>query len=326
MMASSLVEKTAALMTVKFREEHHQQVSVSYVGDYSTDISHVFKFSLGTSSGDITVFAKIDKNDSGLVVEEYENISAIKRLGIENEKYKIPEIALFDRGQGILALKECRGTLFLDYIRSQCMWRSKGNMHTISSYAKSLGLWLSHYESHTQESCAAAFEEAITADFDQYAEVLRSSWANESIWKLFLKCEAQFFEELRRLEYPVSTYLSHGDFHPGNFFIEGEKVTAIDFQQGKRMLNGYDALYCELNSLLSFGLTKYRPAAMKMIRSSFLEGYHENGDLSYRGILKPMIVVRALVYLSTVVLQRPGLFSYLLARLDMKTASSWLAR
>jgi Ser/Thr protein kinase RdoA (MazF antagonist) len=206
------------------------------------------------------------------------------------------------------------------------MWRAHGNMSTIASHARSLGLWLSHYESNTQESCSESFEDTVLADFDQYAKVLSNSQVNKSIQKLFVECEAQFTKQLKQLEYPVNTYLAHGDFHPGNFFIDGDKVTAIDFQQGKRMLNGYDALYCELNSFLSFGVSKYRPSAMKIIRSSFLDGYNESGDLSYSGLLKPLIVVRALVYLSTIALQRPGLSSYLLARLDMKTASSWLAR
>lgn len=321
-MYRSLIAKVEAILSAKVLGNMVVDNSITYIADYSTEISYVFKFSIQAGSSVKTIFTKMDKYNSGLVLEEYNNLCNVKKLNLTSRQFRVPEIALFDEENGILGSEECKGLLFLELINNHCKWRSSGQLENIPSFATSVGSWLSYYEKNTQKKSSSNFKETLIDEFNLYTQHLTNMFTDKSISRLFLKCKDRFFEELKELEYPANTYLSHGDFHPGNFFIEGQDVTAIDFQQSKRRLNGYDAIYFEMNSLLSFGPLNYRPKYMALIQSSFSAGY--NSSIEYEKLLKPLVIARALVYLNTIGFSKGNFFSYLSVNIDIRKLTYWL--
>lgn len=325
-MNTSMIQNFEAILKAHLTANNNDTVTAEFILDYSTDISFVLKFLVTINQNSFNVFIKSDKSQNGLLLEEYNNLSNFKEFHFDSKTFQFPEIIMFSQEDNILALEECQGDLFLDYINQDCKWLSLEKSLRVSSSAKHLGKWLSYIEKKTIKNTPLTdIKRNLIAEYEEYSINLTTNQTISAINKLHLQCKDLLFKNLDYLNTPVSTYLSHGDFHPGNFFISGEKVTAIDFQHSKTRLVGYDALYFDMNLTLSFGIIKFKPNMINNIRLGFEQGYKHNtsNNFNYIEIIKSLIVLRALVYLNSVCVHNKGL-SRVSVHIDIKKLHSWL--
>ncbi|MDX1585070.1 MAG: phosphotransferase, partial [Thermoanaerobaculia bacterium] len=75
---------------------------------------------------------------------------------------------------------------------------------------------------------------------------------------------------------PVSAVSTHGDFWPGNVFVDHESLTAIDFE-GYHLATPSQDL-CWFLAHADLYLVFRAPALLRLVRSSFLDGYGHQID------------------------------------------------
>jgi len=230
----------------------------------------------------------------------------------------------------VLVLKECAGDNVLDIIDKGCRWftPAKHDEYAIEA-AEAMGRWLNHLE-----TASLGIEKPI----DVYNRVKKSAEnAGEKIYarnsgdaaisivKSCLKDMGGAMEKMKEMEDKI--YLAHGDFHPGNFFAVGKQpgITAIDFQLARPQFVGYDALYFEQALLMSFGPSKFSPYSIRKILDAFWQGYNRSLDdpLWLKRLLKSQLVLRALIYLSTIS-QTGGVLRRFVNLLDIYKLRRWL--
>jgi len=308
---------------------HSDSVSIDFVADYSTAMSIVLNYTIVEDGAIQDVFIKRERvgHEEGILKREYANLQTLSNQA--SSQFKCANAIVFSEKDNILVLSKCQGDTFFDLINETCKWPSlfTFSAQTLQSI-KSFGQWLQH-----REKSSAAFtshEQVLTKielEINQVEKNLKRYALKEQSFPLFNQCKKVLKENLHNVLINNSNiYLAHGDFHPGNFFVdENQVISAIDFQHVDTKIIGYDALYFEMILIISFGIKRYNPRLINKVLMTFQEGYSRdvNTPPEQKSVVKALITMRALVYLSST-FQEKNKISSITTTLDLKKLQKWL--
>ncbi len=312
-----------------FSEIEGKKIQITFIEDFSTEMSIVIKLNVSHDSFNQCIFIKRERqnHELGILKREFDNLSKLNQ--VKSELFNCAEIFAFSEEKNILILKECKGKSFFDLIIHASRWPGQLFFsREIHESTMAVGRWLKF-----REECSIAYtshkyvKDNIQREISEAEENITRSKFKKQVLPLFVRCKNIINDKMDKVIISDNfVYLAHGDFHPGNFFVNNaNSVSAIDFQHVEARFIGYDALYFESILLLSFGLFRYNPIFIKKLFRSFLQGYNrkpkENSDLVM--LIKAVIVIRALVFLSSTYEPKKTL-SKIKNFIDLKKLSYWL--
>jgi len=314
-----------------FLKQHYQSdsVSINFIADYSTAMSLVFKYAIVENGTLQDVFIKRERvgHEEGILKREYVNLLALNKQA--SSQFKCANAIVFSEKDNVLVLTKCQGDTFFDLINEICKWPSlfTFSAQTLKSIM-SLGQWLQHREkASTTFTSHEEVRNKIEQEVNQVEKNLQRYAFKEQSFPLFNQCKKILTENLNNILIDNSNiYLAHGDFHPGNFFVdENQVISAIDFQHVDTKIIGYDALYFEMILLISFGIKRYNPRLINQVLTTFQEGYSRDINTlpEQKSVIKALITMRALVYLSST-FQEKNKISSITTTLDLKKLQKWL--
>ncbi len=313
-----------------FLEKYYKNDSVTiiFIADFSTAMSIVLNYVIIKDGISNDIFIKRERvgHKQGILEREYENLLTLNKNF--SFQYKCAEIITFSEKENILVLKACQGENVFDLVSKACKWPSLINVPQVTLQSiESLGKWLNYRESVSVAHTATKVREKILLETKQVETNLNRYAFKKYSLPLFFKCKTLINDNLSSvLSNNNNTYLAHGDFHPGNFFVDDNQiVSVIDFQHVDDRIIGYDALYFEMILLLSFGVKRYNPLLIRKVLASFQQGYSRNIDNCphQKLVIKALITMRALVYLSSIY-QEENTLSKIINTLDLKKLKNWL--
>lgn len=313
--------------------ESCDQVSIKIESSQTTLLNKVLRCRVST--GDATtpafyVYAKVEKTADATSPLEHE-IKSIESVG----SFLTPCITQYNCVNAIgycddnrlLVLRECTGDRLLDLIDQNCRWGRRMGGGVLSA-GRAAGGWVGSLESHSKgmasnETVASDVHAMTAVAYERVCDMNSLPRAKQLAERCMFGLDGAL-SDIGRL--PPSTYLAHGDFHPGNLFVSNAEpcVTAIDFQLSRPQFVGFDMLYFHMTCCLSFGPRRYRPWTIRRLYSAFQEGHDAAGipDALCRRLVKSQIVMRSLVYLSTIASQADGLRAWACSR-DFRKVQKW---
>ncbi len=229
----------------------------------------------------------------------------------------------------VLILKECKGKSFFDSIAQTCRWPGQFFFSDeVHETTVAVGRWLKFgEESSIAYSSHKDVKDNIKKGILEADENISRGEFKRQASPLLVRCKSIINDKIDRVIISDDfVYLAHGDFHPGNFFVNKAKyVSAIDFRHVEVRFIGYDALYFESMLLLSFGFFRYNPLFIKKLYRAFLQGYNRKleGSSDLVMLIKAVIVIRALVFLSSTYEPQKAL-SKIKHAIDLKKLNDWL--
>ncbi len=287
---------------------NNSRAKVELMADLGTEMSIVLKLKVLFPDKESIIYVKKEKKNTeeGILKREYGNLLRFNKLFEQNKSnFSCEELLGYFETDQTLVLKECPGDCFFDLIKQGCGWFApKKDLSSTLRAAESCGKWLTFVEN---TSLGVVNTGNTLTKFRQNIDIaegnIKGNVASSHLMPLFSTCKNLILNHLDTMSVsPNDFYLAHGDFHPGNFFIQDEeRVSAIDFQHVGTQLVGYDALYFELQLLLSFGPKNFHPWHIGKLSRGFFLGYGRvlNQNSKQTQIVKAQIVIRALVYLAS---------------------------
>ncbi len=325
-------EAVLCLIKDVFPQWSDGSLSLRVVGDYSTPLSIVWRVAVESDNENRFVFIKRERKDTedAILKREYENIVRFSSF-YKDQHLHISNLIFFSEENNLLILNECRGETFLEVIKRECGWLDTvvdGKL--VYDSAQAIGYWLNEHEEKTSQ-CSSKIEilENIELEISNYESRLLNSNIYKKILPLLELCKSILNCNLEKSICSDSLiYFAHGDFHPGNIFVDKDlDVHLIDFQHVGPRIIGYDALYFELTLLLSFGPSRYSYFRISETLKSFYKGYKRGLKplVLQIPVLKALIVLRTLVYLSSIS-GTNNLLSRLACEIDLGKLNNWLKK
>lgn len=153
-------------------------------------------------------------------------VASLTRL----EGVGVPQVLHWDKERGTIVMERVPG-LSLDRLFAT------SNREELLPAIRNAGTWLARMQAHTRSSSdASALLSTIVATAQIDAQLFRSRVHRRIVSRL---------QELARAvaDGPLIVTGHHGDYWPGNLFIEGERVTVIDFEGFREGLPLEDVAY-----------------------------------------------------------------------------------
>jgi Ser/Thr protein kinase RdoA (MazF antagonist) len=296
---------------------------LEFIKDFSTRMSFVFQYRITHGEQTDIIFIKSDKTQCGMLQREYENLSLFKQVEC-TEHFKLPQVFLYS--DDALVLFECQGQLVRKLMVNHCKQTLRKVDGKVLGAVRQVGQWLNYYFHQTKQwQSWQDIGVALKKECDEYEKNLQGQSSHSVIGQFFLDLKSELENALNSARGDALISLAHGDCHLGNFYVQGETITALDFQHSRLRLAGYDALYFDALLSLCFGKTKYRPFNIKAIRSAFWQGVDLdiNDNLLHFRLTKVMIGLRILTYLNSLN-SSYGLTLKWLTRLELRKLMNWL--
>ena len=297
----------------------------SVVSSKKTLLNKILKLKINDDQKNFSIYIKtpLSKEKHATLFTEFSNIEKFNNfLNSSEKKFKCVEVIKYIKGPPeAIILKESQGESFFQIIKDSSHRLSFGDFSRSLNAAKISGECIKFIESHTcgKESIHWVKDE-ICGQVEEVAKKIlilnKFPFMRESVKECLEIIKNSNFAE-------NESYLSHGDFHPENLFIDVDSVTLIDFGISRPQFIGYDAIYFE-HYLNNFDRIRYKPKNLKMIYEAFWAGYERKLSPALLKANKAQIFLNDLVYLST----KNGIlpFQKIMYFFDVLKAKAWLVR
>lgn len=208
-------------------------------------------------------------------VHEREVLRRLRRALREQDlRFSVPEVVAFDERQSVVVMTRALGRSLDSVIREQRSFRGAGE--ELHHALRRAGGWLAAMHRATatgadgRHDLAAAVVRALR-DFDLAAAASPRLASRRS----------RLFERVRELEAvaaasPLPVTGHHGDYWPGNIFVDDQRVEVIDFEGYRDGLGVEDIAWFLVHLELPFMLPPWRHDFPRLARS-FLAGYASAG-------------------------------------------------
>ena len=191
---------------------------------------------------------------------EYDVLAMLHRL--MPAQYSVPRALQLDEDDGSLTIERCAGTPLDILLRDSK--RASRALESLSGPFRAAGTWLREMQHATRTNADPG-------------AVLH---AQVALATTHAKGDRTIVARLRELESHVAARASvvaghHGDYWPGNIFIDGDQVRVIDFEGYREGLPLEDVAYFLVQLRL---LLPRHPRLVAPLRDAFLDGYGPIGD------------------------------------------------
>jgi tRNA A-37 threonylcarbamoyl transferase component Bud32 len=191
---------------------------------------------------------------------------------------RVPRPLHLDPEEASLLMEPCRGTPLEALIRTSRFARDRMRTRTLLTAVERTGSWLRHFQETTPHPHCHDVIPALMRLVDSAAEHLEQCRGNVLPLSAVGLVRSQLDGLKARLA-PGSLRLTqvHGDFWPGNVFVEDDLVEVIDFEGMRDGLPYEDVAYF-LVQLEQFFPGPLLQAQFKPLGSAFLAGYLPDSD------------------------------------------------
>ncbi len=200
---------------------------------------------------------------------EREALVRVRRALESQEGLRVPEVRCWDEAQGLLLMDRCRGRSLKALAREARGVREPRIQEDLTAALFRTGRWLRALERGTSREASGG--DALSALVGRAERDLAACAARVP------GKAAHVRERLRHLASTLSPSRvvgRHGDFWPGNVFVDDDGVEVIDFEGFAEGLPGEDAAYflVQLELFYSYPLVR---AQWPRLEQAFLDGYGE---------------------------------------------------
>jgi hypothetical protein len=181
--------------------------------------------------------------------------------------YSVPRPLLADKPLGAVVLERAVGIALDERIRGGK--RNEESARRLIPFVARAGTWLRLMQHHTRSSDDATplLQRIVERALSDLDKVAATDW-------LIRRCRTELSRELRELGRRVRSGVAghHGDYWPGNIFMDDSRVEVIDFEGYRLGLPVEDAAYFLVQLDLLFPRFRKR---LPPLRDAFLDAYFE---------------------------------------------------
>jgi hypothetical protein len=216
----------------------------------------------------------------------------VVRSDISQEcRFDVPRPLHLDEHIPAVVMDTCQGRPLVDYLKQGRFTRNEQKVNALKRILIQAGRWLKFFQDCTRENKGAI------AYMDTMIEQARTDLKTAEAWALHAR-DAQIISkriETLRERIDLSSLVvcgHHGDFWPGNIYVDKNRITVIDFEGFRQGLSLEDCANFIVHLELFFSYPTLRKRKIIMT-SAFLKGYlHTNTH--EQNLLVLCIVVKAL--------------------------------
>jgi glycosyltransferase involved in cell wall biosynthesis/aminoglycoside phosphotransferase (APT) family kinase protein len=206
---------------------------------------------------------------------EFETMSFLYERFGAGTGYGVPRPLSLDAPGAALVMERCRGRPLHELVRGARWTRSPARRRILLSAVERAGRWLRLFQQHTARGASvsepAPAEAALQALRSRARRDLEALSANGLSRRSALAAAARL-DRFDATTLPPHVVGHHGDFWPGNIYVDDESVQVIDFEGYHEALPYEDAAYF-LVQLRPFVTYPSMGGLRSKLEAAFLEGY-----------------------------------------------------
>ncbi|HSD30055.1 MAG TPA: glycosyltransferase, partial [Vicinamibacteria bacterium] len=212
---------------------------------------------------------------------EFETMSFLyERFGAD-AGYGVPQPLRLDTAAAALVMDRCRGRPLHEVVRGARWTRDPGRRRTLLSAVERAGRWLRLFQQHTARGGSAGEPAPAQAALESLRCRARrdlEALVADGLSRRSTLAAAASLDRFDATTLPPRVVGSHGDFWPGNIYVDDESVQVIDFEGYHEALPYEDAAYF-LVQLRPFVTYPLMGGLRWRLEAAFLRGYLEGERL-----------------------------------------------
>jgi len=207
---------------------------------------------------------------------EHDALSLLSGLFARAGGHGVPRPLHFDEARATIVMERCVGMPLDGLIRAARGRRDPGTRTAIASAARRAGEWLRQLQEYTGRAgdAEAALEELVAGARRDLEICVRRGLSPRRAARMVERLTASVARAR-----PVRPWLvgHHGDFWPGNIYVDDDTVQVIDFEGFREGLPYEDPSYF-LAQLQLFYAYPFMGSEYGALAATFREGYLEGGE------------------------------------------------